>query len=392
MSKPIIPLSPPCFQGNERAYVTECIDTAWVSSAGRFVDRFESELAAYIGASDAVACVNGTAALHVSLMLLGVQPDDEVIVPTLTFIAPVNAVRYVGAHPVFMDCDAFLNLDVEKVAQFCAEECEQTPRGLVNRRTQRRIAALVVVHVFGHPAAMQPLMELAARYHLPIIEDATESLGSVYTNWDGARRSTGTIGAFGCFSFNGNKIITSGGGGMLVAQDAAAVQRARYLTTQAKDDAFFFRHDAVGYNYRLTNLQAAVGVAQLEQLSEFVRIKRANFFKYEEGLRGIAGIRCIGEPAYAESNFWHYAVIAEDHQGVPVRDGLLEHLRAEQIEARPVWRLNHRQVPYQQSQAYHIERAPWFEARVLNVPCGVGLCDDDIQRVIQAIRSFYGAD
>lgn len=387
MTAAVIPLSAPLLKGNELKYLTECIETEWISSAGPFVDRFEKELAQYVGAPTAVACVNGTAALHISLILSGVAQNDEVILPTLTFIAPVNAVRYVGAQPVFMDCDDYLNLDPEKLLEFIKNECEHRAEGLINRNTGHRIQAIIVVHVFGHPANLLPIIEIAKKYNLKVIEDATESLGSCYNDVNGQKKHTGTLGDFGCFSFNGNKIITAGGGGMIVTNSAESARLARHLTTQAKSDPLFFKHDAVGYNYRLTNIQAAIGVAQLEQLDRFVQIKRDNFLKYCEVLKNTEGVSLIIEPANATSNYWHYGLVVDAQKGVWSRNQLMTHLRENKVEARPVWALCHKQEPYRNCYAYRIEKAEKYEDTILNIPCSVSLTDEQIDRVVKMIRS-----
>jgi aminotransferase in exopolysaccharide biosynthesis len=376
--KPVsfIPLSVPTIQGNEWAYVKECLDTGWVSSAGKFVDRFEADVARLTGAKHAVACVNGTAALHIALQLAGVQPGDEVIVPTVTFIATVNAVRYAQATPVFMDCDDFYNLDAEKTCEFIRQE---TAKG-------RRIAALMPVHVFGNAAWLEELLPLCRERNIKVIEDAAESIGTVYTAGVMKGRHTGTVAELGCLSFNGNKIITTGGGGMILTDDGALAERAKYLTTQAKDDEARFIHHDVGYNYRLTNLAAAVGVAQLEQLPEYIRIKKCNFEEYRRRLADIPGLRLADVPAYADNNHWMYAMrIDRDAYGAD-RETLMARLAAEKIQTRPVWHLNHLQRPYQSCQHYRIERAPKLLDCTLNIPCSVGLKPEELDRVVRALQ------
>jgi dTDP-4-amino-4,6-dideoxygalactose transaminase len=285
----VISLSVPNLHGNEWRYVKECLDSGWVSSAGPFVDRFEREFAAYTGASHAVACVNGTAALQTALRVAGVDAGQEVIVPTLTFIATVNAVHYLGAHPIFMDSDEYYNIDVEKAVDFLERNTDRQDGFCVNTRTGRRITAVVPVHVFGNAARLEPLIHACRARNIVIVEDAAESLGTRYTQGDLTGHHTGTIGDLGCFSFNGNKIITTGGGGMIITDNAEYAQRARYLTTQAKDDELRYIHGEVGYNFRLTNIQAALGVAQLELLPGFLEAKRRNFELYRDYRhRGIA--------------------------------------------------------------------------------------------------------
>ncbi|OGQ23294.1 MAG: hypothetical protein A3I05_02955 [Deltaproteobacteria bacterium RIFCSPLOWO2_02_FULL_44_10] len=388
-----IPLSVPSLRGNELKYVTECIETEWVSSVGSYVNRFEEAIASFLGISSAVACVNGTAALHLAMILCNVQQNDEVIVPTITFIAPANAVRYVGAEPVFLDCDEKLNIDPQKLED-CLKECytkaPQGATGVINKKTGRCLKAIVVVHVFGHPVDIEPIRKLADLYQLKIIEDATESLGSFYSSLQGKKYMAGTVGDVACLSFNGNKIITTGGGGMLLTHDKTLAEKARHLSTQAKSDPLYYDHDMVGFNYRLTNIQAALGVAQMEQLESFVRIKRENFYKYQELLQDIKGLSLIEEPAYAKSNYWHYALIVDDPERAQLRDHLVKSLRVQGIEVRPLWRPNHLQKPYHHSFAYEPTRALWYGDRVLNLPCSVSLTDDDIHHVATTIRGLYG--
>ena len=382
-----IPLSVPSIKGNEWEYVKECLDTEWVSSAGKFVDRFEAGLSEFTGAPYSVACVNGTAALHIALLVAGVKPGDEVIVPTITFIAPVNAVRYVGALPVFMDCDAYYNLDVEKTVDFIEKQTIVNKGFAYNKATNRRIGALLPVHVFGNAVDLKPLIEICASRGIKIVEDATESLGTRYSSGQLSGIHAGTVGDLGCFSFNGNKIITTGGGGMIVTGNKRYAEKARYLTTQAKDDDLLYIHDEVGYNYRLTNIQAALGVAQLERLPEFVEIKRRNCGIYKREINSIPGLHLCEGPAYARNNHWMYALQIDKSVFPKDRDGLLKHLRKDRIETRPVWYLNHLQKPYRECQSYKIERAYKMLDITLNIPCSVNLTENDIGFVIDKLKN-----
>ena len=382
----MIPLSVPSLKGNEWKYVKECIDTEWISSAGAYVERFESEFAAFVHSPHAVACVNGTAALHVALRVVGVRPGDEVIVPTLTFIATVNAVRYMGAEPVFMDCDDFYNIDVEKTVEFLNDETESRNGGVFNKRTGRRIAAIVPVHVFGNAVKLHQLVDICRERNIRIVEDATESLGSFYLNAELENRHTGTVGDIGCFSFNGNKIITTGGGGMIVTGEAQFAERAKYLTTQAKDDEVRYLHNDVGYNYRLTNVQAAIGVAQLERLPDFLRTKRENYARYKDAIEGIEGLTLADSPPYAQNNHWMYPLQIDPTRYGRDREELMEHLKEEGIQTRPVWYLNHLQVPYRECQAYRIEKALDLLDVTLSLPCSVSLTETDIRYVTDRLR------
>jgi perosamine synthetase len=381
-----IALSEPYIGGNAWKYVKECLDTGWVSSAGAYVETFERKLCAFTGAGHAAAVVNGTSGLQVALRLCGVGPGDEVLVPSLTFIAPVNAVRYLGAEPVFMDCDDFMNLDPVKTGEFLSKECRRTAKGLVNRKTNRPIKAILPVHIFGNPCDMEAIMSLARRHGLKVVEDATESLGSRYTEGKYKGRHTGTIGDFGVFSFNGNKIVTTGSGGMLVTPDAKMAERARYLTTQAKDDAVRYVHHDIGYNFRMTNMQAALGVAQLEQLPAFIRTKKKNYEVYRKALAGVPGLRLLGVPEGTAPNYWFYSLVIDKRAFGLDREALMAALGRAGIQTRPVWHLNHLQKPYKGSQAFKVSRAGWFVERVLNLPCSSGLTAAQALRVAEAIK------
>ena len=299
----MIPLSEPSLGGRELEYITRCLTSGWISANGEFVWEMEKLLASYLGVKHVVACNSGTSAIHISLMLSGVQPDDEVIVPTVTFIAPVNAVRYLHAWPVFVDCDEYCNMDVEGVRSFLAEECIVRDGVLTNRTTGRRVSAIVPVHVFGTSADMDPILALAAEYGLAVVEDASESLGSRYKG-----RMCGHLAPISCLSFNSNKIVTTGGGGAIMTDDDEIARQARYLTAQAKEDGVEYIHNSVGYNYRMNNVLAAIGLAQLENLDERIAIKRANFARYQEAL---GPSRLLGQPGWSESNRWFYALLCD---------------------------------------------------------------------------------
>lgn len=382
----VIPLSVPAIKGNEWKYVKECLDTGWVSSVGAFVERFERNIGAYVGARYAIACVNGTSALQVSLRIVGVRPEDEVIVPTLTFIAPINAAHYLGAQPIFMDCDDYYNIDIAKTIEFIERETCYTQGHTFNKKTNRRISALIPVHVFGNAIALEALKSLCQERNIKIVEDATESLGTRYTARALEGKHTGTIGDMGCFSFNGNKIITTGGGGMIVTDNRAYAEKAKYLTTQAKDDGIRYVHHEVGYNYRLTNLQAAVGVAQLEQLPAYVEAKRRNYQLYKRHIDLIPGLRIAGVPDCAANNCWMYALQVERAKYGMDREELMRYLEERGIQTRPVWQLNHLQKPYRDCQRYRIERAPDLLEQTLNIPCSIALDESQINRVIEALQ------
>lgn len=377
-----IPLSVPEVSGREWDYVKECLDTGWISSVGAFVDRFEEAMARAVGVPHAVATVNGTSALHIALMVAGVEAGDEVLVPDLTFIAPANAVRYLGAWPVFIDVDPLRGqLDPGQVEAFLREGCERTPEGLRNRATGRRVKALLPVDLLGHPVDLDPLLALAEAHDLVLVEDATESLGAEYRG-----TPVGSRAAIACISFNGNKLISTGGGGMILTRREDWAKRARYLTTQAKDDAVEFVHGAVGYNYRLTNVAAAIGVAQLERLPEFVSRKRAIADRYREALRDLPGLDPLPEAAWARSTQWLFTVKVDAERFGMDRGALLRHLGDRAIQARPLWQPMHLSPAHVGAPAWGGAIAAELQRVCLSLPCSVGLTASDQARVIQALR------
>ena len=370
----------PNISGNERKYVDEAIDTTWVSTGGAFINRFEAAIADYLKVGSAVACQSGTAGIHLAMIAAGVKAGDEVIVPTLTFIAAVNPVKYIGAEPVFMDCDDSLCMDSRKVRQFCEEECEFDGEKLVDKGTGRHVSAIVVVHVFGNLADLEELVDIADKYNLKLIEDATEALGSRYGYGKFKDRYAGTIGDAGVYSFNGNKIITTGGGGMMVARDAEVLEHCRHLSTQAKEDPLYFIHDEIGYNYRMTNLQAALGLAQLERLEEFVEIKNQNYRRYVENEVELLPFR-----PDIRSNRWFYSYMTS---GADERDRLIQFMNERNVQCRPVWALIHSLKPYEGSRTYQIEKAVYYHDRIVNIPCSTNLSEGDVDRVSELIREF----
>ena len=386
MGNNFIPLSVPNLVGNELQYVAHAVETGWVSTAGTYVADFEKNIAEYVGTKGAVACQSGTAGLHISLLLCGVTREDLVIVPTLTFIAAVNPVRYIGAEPVFMDCDDSLCIDPQKLEAFCKDECELRNNVLYHIVAGRRISAIVVVHVFGNMADMESLLKIARTYNLKLIEDATEALGTKYTDGVFLGRFAGTMGDIGVYSFNGNKIITSGGGGMIVSNNEAYLKHAKHLTTQAKSDELNYLHDEIGYNYRLTNLQAALGLAQLEQLDNFISVKQRNYEFYKTNIEDIAGLALLNFRKGTRSNHWFYSLYCDERYPLK-RDEIIKYLSEKGIQSRPIWGLIHEQVPYINSRAYHIKRARFFRENVVNIPCSTNLSEDDAAYVVQCLKA-----
>lgn len=360
----MLALHEPQFSGREWSYVKECIDTGWVSSVGSFVDRFERDLAAFTGAAHAIATSNGTAALHMCLILSGVETGDEVLLPALTFIATANAVSYLAAIPHFVDSEqTSLGIDAAKLDEYLSKVAYLAGDVCINRSTGARIRALVVMHVFGHPADIEGLSAVARKWRLALVEDAAESLGSTYQG-----RHTGNFGSVSALSFNGNKVVTTGGGGAVLTNDPELARRAKHLSTTARvAHRWSFLHDEVGYNYRLPNINAALGCAQLEQLPEFVRQKRRLADNYAQAFAGVSGVRFLREPAGTSSNYWlNTIVLDERHAGR--RDDLLAALNDARYMSRPVWTLMHRLPMYAATPRMDLPTAEDLEARVINLP------------------------
>jgi perosamine synthetase len=381
-----IPLIEPEIRGNESKYVQECLETGWVSSAGPFVDRFEQMVAERCGCPHAVATVNGTSALHVALLVAGVKPEDEVLVSTLTFIAPVNAIRYAGAWPVFIDAEPdYWQMDAGRVTEFLEAGCKWNNGALYNRRTGRRVTAIIPIHILGHPVDIDPIIAVARKFGLKVIEDATEGLGATYHG-----RPLGSVGDIGCFSFNGNKLITTGGGGMIVTANEEWARRAKYLTTQAKDDAVEYVHNEIGYNYRLTNIQAAMGCGQMEQLDAYISAKRKIAERYSKAFSQVPGVVPMREASWAQSSFWMYTVlIKEQEYGINSRD-LLKSLGGWKIQCRPLWQPIHQSPAHMQSRTGELPVAESLSREALSLPCSVGLSEASQEKVIDQICKQSG--
>lgn len=362
-------LHEPCFGGNEWLYLKECLDSTFVSSVGKFVDRFEADLAAFTGAKHAVAVVNGTAALHIALKLAGVKADDEVLIPALTFVATANAVTYCGATPHFVDSESrTLGVDPEKLRDYLVSHTELRAGQCVNRSTGRIIRALVPMHTFGHPVDLEGLLAVAHDFNLALVEDAAESLGSYYHG-----QHTGTFGMLGILSFNGNKTITTGGGGAILTNDAELARRAKHLTTTAKlPHAWEYCHDEIGYNYRLPNLNAALGCAQLEQLPYMLAVKRALFQRYQAAFSSVAGVRLVAEPDRCQSNYW-LQTLALDPEYADQREAVLHATNDAGYMTRPVWNLMHELTPFEGCPRMDLAGAQLLAQRLVNIPSSSGL-------------------
>jgi len=363
------PLHEPLFCGNEKKYVQECIDTGWVSSVGKFVDRFEEDLAAYTGVKRAVAVVNGTAALHVCLILSDVQPNDEVLVPALTFIATANAVTYCGAVPHFVDSSyETLGMDPDALYGYLSAIGEMRADGCHNKKTGRRIRAALPMHTFGHPVDMDKMVAVCEKYQLALIEDAAESIGSFYKG-----RHTGNFGRIVAMSFNGNKTITTGGGGAVLTNDEELGRLAKHITTQAKiPHRWAYAHDRIGYNYRMPNINAALGCAQLEKLPGYVEKKRRLAEKYREALDGVSGVKFFVEPEFAKSNYWLNAILL-DEDVANERDHMLAALNDAGIGSRPIWELMYTMPMFKDCPRMDCKVAEDIGCRLINLPSSVRL-------------------
>lgn len=366
-SADFVPLSVPRFIGNEKKYLEECIDTTFVSSVGKFVDRFEEEMALYTGTKKAVVCVSGTNALHMSLMLVGVERDDEVLTQALTFIATCNALSYIGARPIFIDVDkTTMGLSPDAMKEWLVRNAEIKNGQCYNKHTGRRVKACVPMHTFGHPVRIEELVALCEEYHIELVEDAAESIGSRYKN-----RHTGTFGKVGAISFNGNKTITTGGGGMMLFQDEELGKQAKHITTQAKiSHRWEFRHDHIGYNYRMPNINAALGCAQLENLDKYMESKRQVAAEYEEFFKNIPGMEFFVDSEDTFSNYWLNAVILKDKEA---QLDFLQQTNDNGVMTRPIWELMNRLPMFEHCENDGLKNTIWFADRVVNIPSSVRL-------------------
>lgn len=362
-----IPLSVPLFLGNEKKYLNECIDTTFVSSVGKFVDRFENDMAAYTGAKKAVVCVSGTNALHMALMLVGVERNDEVLTQALTFIATCNAISYIGAHPVFIDVDkSTMGLSPDAMKAWLVKNAEIRNGHCYNKNSGRRVKACVPMHTFGHPVRIEEIANICEEHHIELVEDAAESIGSKYKG-----KHTGLFGKVGVLSFNGNKTITTGGGGMLLFMDEELGALAKHLTTQAKvPHRWEFRHDHIGYNYRMPNINAALGCAQLEHLDEFIANKRETAAAYADFFKNIDDIDFFVEPENCFSNYWLNVVVLKDKEA---QQQFLQETNDNGVMTRPIWELMNRLPMFENCEHDSLENTIWFADRVVNIPSSVRL-------------------
>ena len=379
-----VPLSIPNFEGNEKKYVNDAVEQGWVSTGGAYIKKLEELLAEFLHTDNVAACQSGTSALHLSMVEAGVRPDDVVLVPPLTFIAAVNPVKYQFAVPVFIDCDDSFCMDPIKLREFCEKECTFEDNQL--KYQGKSVKAVVVVHVFGNMADMAAIMEIAGKYNLKVVEDATEALGTKYIDGPFAGKYAGTIGDFGCYSFNGNKIITTGGGGAVTSNDSKVVDHLRYLSTQAKNDVHYYIHNEIGYNYRMTNLQAALGVAQMEELPEFIRRKQNNYKLYCQLFDGFELGKMMGFREDIDSNMWFYSLaINKDKVKATMRE-IITALEDRGVQTRAIWGLINEQIPYRQEKTYKLEKAPYYAERILNIPSSTQITREEIEYVVEQVK------
>lgn len=379
-----IPLSIPNFGENEKKYVDDALDQGWVSTGGAYITELEKKLAEFLKVENVAACQSGTSALHLSLVESGILPGDVVLVPPVTFIAAVNPVRYQFAEPVFIDCDDSFCMDPVKLRAFCEEECKYSDGVL--KWNDKTVKAIVVVHVFGNMADMEGIMDVSEEYGLKVIEDATEALGTKYTEGRYNGKYAGTIGDFGCFSFNGNKIITTGGGGAITSNNPVIVDHIRYLSTQAKDDPHYYIHNEIGYNYRMTNLQAALGVAQMEELPEFIERKHRNYDLYKKLFDGFELGYFMPFRNGTYSNQWFYSLnINRDMVTATMRE-IISELEYREVGTRAIWGLINEQKPYEGFYTYKLEKAPYYANRILNLPTSTNLTEEDISFAAEQVQ------
>lgn len=384
--KKFIPLSIPNFEGNEKKYVNDALDQGWVSTGGIYITKFEQEIARFLNIENVAACQSGTSALHLSLVEAGILPGDIVLVPPITFIAAVNPVKYQFATPVFIDCDDSFCMDPIKLQEFLETQCRLEDG--VSKYKNQPVKAIIVVHVFGNMADMESIMDIAEKYNIKVIEDATEALGTYYTKGRFNGRYAGTIGHFGAFSFNGNKIITTGGGGAVTANDSKIVDHLRYLSTQAKNDPQYYIHDEIGYNYRMTNIQAALGVAQMEELPQFIRRKQKNYELYKAAFEnfGLAELMPFREGTF--SNKWFYSIKIDRSRITTTLREIMESLEKEGIQTRAIWGLINEQKPYKGEVVYKLEKASYYASRILNIPSSTQITTEEIIYVTNKIKQL----
>ena len=381
----IIRLSEPAFDGKELEYASNAIKSGWISS-GIYVDKFENSVSKFIGSKYSVACINGTSALQIALKLAGVSTNTEVIVPTMTFIAPINSIIYNGANPIFMDADKYFNLDENKTIEFILKETFMKNKKTYNKKTNKRISALLCVHVFGNALKIDKLLKLCKIRNIEIIEDASESFGTYYKKGLLNNKYTGTISKIGCLSFNGNKIISSGGGGMIITNNISIAKKARYLINQAKDDSLKFIHNNIGYNFRISNLHAAIGLAQIQKINKILNKKKFIRNFYKKHIKKIDGFELAETPNYAENNNWLNIIQINPKKLKKNRDQIIKKFINLGIEVRPIWMLNHLQKPFKRFQNYKIKLAGNLLDKSICIPSSYNLSTLQLKKIINCLK------
>ena len=382
----MISLHEPKFIGNENKYIKQCIKSGWISTSGSYIDLFEKKIKEYTKSKYVIALNNCTSALHISLKIIGVKKNDEVLVPTISFISPVNAINYNNAHPVFMDVDNSLNIDQEKTIEFINNNTIIKKGFSYNVKTSRRIKAIIIIHVYGNLAKFDKLFNLCQKKNIKIIEDAAESFGSYYKKGKFDKKHSGTIGDIGCLSFNGNKIITSGGGGAIITNKKIYAKKAFYLSNQAKDNALNYIHNEVGYNYRISNLHAAIGCAQIESIKKILKLKKNIHLQYSKLFNKINDFEILSSSNFSNSNYWLNILII-NHSNKDLINKILTNLSNSKIFARPLWQLNHLQKPYRNCEKYKIDNATKLINRVLCLPSSFFLSNKDINKIVTVIQN-----
>lgn len=378
-------LHEPLLKGKEKLNTSQCLDTGWLSPSGNFVNSFEKKLEAFTG-TNVICCNSGTSALHISLILSGVGHDDEVIVPSISFIATVNVVLYCGANPIFMDCDESLCVDIDKLLDFLRYNTYSIKKNTYNKKTKKRISAIIPVHVWGNAVDLEKLLSICKMRNIAILEDASESFGTKYINGKIKNKYTGTVGKIGCISFNGNKIITTGGGGMILTNDKKIAKRARYLIDQAKDDSFNYIHNDIGYNFRLTNIQAAIGIAQLEKFEEFIKKKIMIHNFYKKNIT-TSGLTISKTPGYSLNNYW-LNILKLDLKilGKKIFKKIIKKLKKNKIDVRPVWHPNHLQKKFKSFQKYKIFNANKIVNSSICLPSSVNLKKTELIKISKVLN------
>ncbi len=382
----MIPLSVPNLIGKELQYLKKCVDTEFVSSVGSFVTRFEKKISNYTKSKYAVACNSGTSSLHLALRVINCEKNNEIIVPTITFAATINPIIYEKARPIFMDCDEYFNLDISKTLNFLKKNTFKKGKYTFNKKTKNKIIAIIPVHVFGNACDLTELIKLCRKKNIKIIEDAAEALGTFYKK---NKKHAGTLGDIGCLSFNGNKIITSGGGGMLLTNDRNLAIRARHLSTQAIKEPINYIHDDIGYNYRLTNLQAAVGCAQLEKIKFFLKKKKDIYQNYKNLFKNFFQVDFANVPEYSNNNKWMMSVILKNTNKNKNKKNLIKFLKKNKIQSRSIWKPNHLQKPFLKYEKFRIKIANKVFKNTINIPCSTNLSVKDAKKVVKIIHKFY---